>query len=30
MPEQGSMIGDAVHNAREYVRTHPDEARYTD
>ena len=30
MPEEGTTIGDAVRGAREYVRTHPDEARYTD
>jgi uncharacterized OsmC-like protein len=30
MPEQGTTIGDAVRSARDYVRAHPDEARYTD
>ena len=30
MPDQATTIGDAVRAAREYVRTHADEARYTD
>jgi uncharacterized OsmC-like protein len=30
MPDPATTIGDAVRAAREYVRTHPDEARYTD
>ncbi len=30
MSEEGTTIGDAVRGAREYVRTHPGEARYTD
>ena len=30
MPEPATTIGDAVRAAREYLRTHPDEARYTD
>jgi uncharacterized OsmC-like protein len=30
MPGQETTIGDAVRSAREYVRTHPEEARYTD
>lgn len=30
MAEQESTIGDAVRQARAYVRTHPEEAHYTD
>jgi uncharacterized OsmC-like protein len=30
MPEQGTTIGDAIRAARDYLRTRPDEARYTD
>ena len=30
MPEPATTIGDAVRAARDYLRTHPDEARYTD